>query len=152
MRRYREAVTLAIALAGCADQRQVYSAAVAHAQDRWAAACGVRPVPASVVLLDVERFDCGPVPGAAGCTDHEGHVTLATRTTAPRDGLILHELGHVLGGRAPHLATGVAGVMTASMSSNQWRPYITPADLDAVAVCTVRRPECGVLRRGASGD
>lgn len=140
----RTALALAFALAGCAESpRAVYAAAVARAEDRWEAACGVRPRPASVVLLDVVTFRCGShVPAAAGCTDSAGHVTLATRTSAPVDGLVLHELGHVLG--ADHLATGVPGVMTATLQSNQWRPYLTVADLDAVAICTVFHPECGV--------
>lgn len=145
MRRYRAALILGALALACQDQRAVYSAAVMRAQDRWAVACGVRPRPASVILLDVVTFPCGThAPAAAGCTDADGHVWLATNSTAPVDGLVLHELGHVLG--ASHLATGVPGVMTATVNSDQWRPCLTVADLDAVAICTTFHPECGVKR------
>ncbi len=140
MRRYRAAVTLALALAGCASQREEYAAAVTRGQDRWAAACGVRPVPASVVLVNaVTVARCGGSTAAVGCTDSAGHVTFATRTSAPRDGLVLHELGHVLG--AGHHHGPRVGVMVATLDDTRWRPFITEDDLDAVGYCPVRRPE-----------
>lgn len=138
MRRYRAAVILA--LAGCASERDQYAAAVASAQARWTAACGERPEPASVVLEPVVSLKCGRIERAAGCTDSNQHVRLATRSGAPPEGLVLHELGHVLG--AGHLSTGVAGVMQPQLSNDSWRSCITPADLDAVATCPVYRPEC----------
>jgi len=137
----RASVILAVALAGCASERDQYAAAVASAQARWTAACGERPEPASVVLEPVVSLRCGRIERAAGCTDSGQRVRLATRANAPVDGLVLHELGHVLG--AGHLSTGVAGVMQPQLSNAAWRPCITPADLVAVATCPVYRPECG---------
>lgn len=133
-----------LGVTGCSTQAQVYSAAVEHAADRWERACGVRPRPASVVLLDVHTFRCGPqAPVAVGCTDAVGHVTLATRADVPADALVLHELGHVLG--AGHLTTGVVGIMTREMNSSSWWPCLTQADLDAVGMCIVLHPECDTL-------
>lgn len=141
MRRYRAALTVALAT-GCATQgASSYHAAIAHAADRWEHACGVRPVPASVVVYWAwAHVPCGRSRAAVGCTDGAGHVALAGQSTAPVEGLVVHEFGHVLG--AGHLATGLAGVMVSDLRSNNWRQCITADDLDAVGVCTTRRPEC----------
>ncbi len=141
MRGYRAALVAAAVLAsGCVTQRDQYFDAVVRAQARWETACGLRPVPTSVIVQDQATVECGRF-RASGCTDTTtGVVWLASRASAPVAGLVLHELGHVLG--AGHLPVGQHGVMISHLSNDAWRPCITPDDLDAVGWCPVRRPEC----------
>ena len=113
------------------------SEAALLAADRWHRACGVRPEPESLTILDSRTVPCGDSTNAAGCTHRQRDVTVAARASVGLEDVLLHEFGHVLG--AGH-HTG-RGVLRSSLGSDQWTPCLTPDDLDEAA-CPDPRPEC----------
>lgn len=89
-------------------------AAVARAQARLVAACGLEAAPSSVRWVR-GYIPCGASTNAIGCTDLQSRaVTISRAGREDLDWIVLHELLHVLG--ASHIPAG-HGVMGADASS-----------------------------------
>lgn len=141
------------------DDEELWNAA-ARAADAWSYALGARVLVAQDGEIPIFRVPdvyaepgCEPPPDqaegawAGACSPGAGtpDVHIVVAENAPDMSRIyawmLHEMGHVLGGRGGHLPEGTKGVLT-QYNTGETEPLLTRADVEYVCTSPNRIIEC----------
>jgi hypothetical protein len=128
---------LFVCLTGCGASGLDLQAAMARADARVYAACGLHVAPSSVRLVR-GYIDCGAAKRAVGCTTLPSRRVELSRvlpTQAELELVAVHEYLHLLGATHVPAGQGIMGVDRGSMIDR-----VTAADLATVG-CPRSRPE-----------